>query len=107
MVTNENWFDDSGIIEQEAVICRTTKGETVGISLITDGSEIILEKSQLEDALDYSKKMGSFEGKSDGITDDELKQMLIKIAKSDLEEGASIYNHPCSVAIRRIEELGK
>ena len=39
------------------------------------------------------------------ITDKELKQMLIKIGKADLEEGASIYDHPCSVAIRRIEEL--
>lgn len=39
------------------------------------------------------------------ITDDELKQMMIKIAKADMAGGASIYDHPCSVAIRRIEEL--
>lgn len=39
------------------------------------------------------------------ITDGELEQMLIKIAKADLSEGASIYDHPCSVAIRRIKKL--
>jgi len=39
------------------------------------------------------------------ITDDELKQMLIKIANADMAEGASIYDHPCSVAIRKIEKL--
>jgi len=41
------------------------------------------------------------------ITDDELKQLLIKIAYSDLAEGADIFDHPCSVAVRRIEVLGR
>ncbi len=41
------------------------------------------------------------------MTDNELKQLLIRLAKGDLMEGADIYDHPCSVAIRRIEELKK
>ncbi len=39
------------------------------------------------------------------ITDYELKQLLIKIACADLEDGADIFDHPCSVAVRRIDEL--
>lgn len=40
------------------------------------------------------------------ITDYELKQLLIKIAYADLEDGADIFDHPCSVAVRRLEALG-
>lgn len=39
------------------------------------------------------------------MSDNELKQLLIQIANGDLVEGACVYDHPCSVAVRRIEEL--
>ena len=39
------------------------------------------------------------------ITGDELIQLLTQLAARDLEAGASIYDHPCSVAIREIQSL--
>ena len=45
------------------------------------------------------------ESKLNLISDDELKSMLTKIAVNDLAETAEIYDHPCSIAIRRIEFL--
>ena len=36
---------------------------------------------------------------------DELRQLLIKLSVGDLVNGAPIYDHPCSVAIREIEKL--
>lgn len=41
----------------------------------------------------------------DKVTDDELVSMLTKIAVRDLAAGAGIYDHPCSIAIRRIQTL--
>lgn len=46
-----------------------------------------------------------FTGIEKAITDHELKQLLIQIARADLKEGSDIFDHPCSVAVRRIEEL--
>ena len=39
------------------------------------------------------------------ITRDELIQLLTQLAARDLQAGASIYDHPCSVAIREIQSL--
>ena len=39
------------------------------------------------------------------ISSEELIQLLTQLAARDLEDGASIRDHPCSVAIRRIQDL--
>jgi hypothetical protein len=39
------------------------------------------------------------------IKDDELIALLTRIAKADTDEGADIFDHPCSVAVRRIQFL--
>ena len=41
------------------------------------------------------------------ITNEELTQLLIQLAARDLEDGANIYDHPCSVAIRSIQSLNE
>ena len=42
---------------------------------------------------------------SDEISRVELIQLLTQLAVRDLDVGFSIYDHPCSVAIRQIQEL--
>lgn len=38
------------------------------------------------------------------ITQHELVQLLTKLAVGDLSSDSEIYDHPCSIAIRRMEE---
>ena len=40
------------------------------------------------------------------ISQDELAQLLIRLAIKDLTNGAMLYDHPCSVAVRRLEKMG-
>ena len=40
------------------------------------------------------------------ISRDELAQLLIRLAIKDLTNGALLYDHPCSVAVRRLEKVG-
>lgn len=55
------------------------------------------------------KEIGApiIESEDTPISDHDLKQLLIKIARADLADGADIFDHPCSVAVRRIESLTK
>ena len=34
----------------------------------------------------------------------ELKEILVAMAKEDLSEGSDLHDHPCSVAIRAIDQ---
>lgn len=34
----------------------------------------------------------------------ELRELLLELAENDLSEDANIYDHPCSVAVRVIDE---
>ena len=53
----ENWFDDVGILSQSSALVRRKDGELVtGIVILTDGSEIVLERKQLQSALESLNK---------------------------------------------------
>jgi len=41
------------------------------------------------------------------MKDSELIEILGEVAEIDLADGSDIYDHPCSCAIRRINELKK
>lgn len=48
-------FDDESIVSQELVICATKHERTIvsGVSLVVNNTKIILQKDQLQKAVDY------------------------------------------------------
>ena len=53
---DKEWFDDKSIFSQEAVnvsYAEAGKKNTTGIAIVVGSTEIILELSQLKDAVSY------------------------------------------------------
>ena len=69
-LVSENWFTDSGIIEQTScLISRGGEVRTVGLALITDGNEIVLEYEELKASLEYLERDMRFHRRMGHIKD--------------------------------------
>ena len=51
------FFNDESILTQEAINVTTTKCDTVGISLVVNNTEIVLELAQLRLAVSHLEGM--------------------------------------------------